>query len=74
MFSTLTSVGFFFKYSPKRQRMLEKCIDTYNKSLDSVYGAVTKTKLKTMCQTRWVEHHTSMQDFDSMYSPLLICF
>ena len=74
MLSTLTSVGLFFKYSPKRQRMLEKCIYTHNKSLDSVNSAITKIKLKTMCQTSWVERHTSMQDFDSMYSPLLICF
>ena len=26
-----------------------------------------------MCQTRWVEKHTSLQDFDSMYSALCMC-
>lgn len=74
MLSTLTSVGLFFKYSPKRQRKFEQSIDTYNESLVSGGRAITKTKLKTMCQTRWIERHTSMQDFDSMYPPLLTCF
>ena len=75
MLSSLTSVGLFSKYSPKRQRQLEKCIDTYNDSLDLEEGTtpVMKTKLKTMCQTRWVERHTCMQDFDCMYSALYVC-
>ncbi len=36
---------------------------------ESAGGSVkgTKTKVKTMCQTRWVERHTSLQDFNSMY-------
>ena len=61
MLSTLTSVGIFFKYSPKRQR-LEKSINEYNESLDPAESTtpITKTKLKIMCQTRWVERHTSM--------------
>ena len=34
---------------------------------------IHKNKLKTMCQTRWVERHTSMKDFDTMYCPLIEC-
>ena len=65
----------FFKYSPKQQRQLEKSVDEYNESLDPADGIspIKKTKLKTMCQTRWVERHTSMQDFDCMYSALCVC-
>ena len=65
----------FFKYSPKQQRQLEKSINEYNESLDPADGIspIKKTKLKTMCQTRWVERHTSMQDFDCMYSALYVC-
>ena len=74
--ATLTSVGlFFFKYSPKRQQQLEKSIDEYNESLDPAKGTtlIKKTELKTICQTRWVERHTSMQDFECMYSALCVC-
>ena len=75
MLSALTSLGLFFKYSPKRQRLLEKSIDTYNDSQASTGGTspIKKTKLKTMCQTRWVEKHTSMQDFDCMYPAICEC-
>ena len=74
MLNALTSVGLFFKYSPKCQRQLEKSIDEYNTTLkdaDETRLAVKKTKLKTMCQTRWVERHSSMEDFDDMYTACL---
>ena len=31
------------------------------------------TNLKTICQTRWVERQTAMQDFDWMYSAVCAC-
>ena len=71
MLETLLSVGLFFKYSPKWQRELEKCIERVNESAGN--SKVTKTKVKTMCQTRWVERHTSLQDFDNMYNCVLDC-
>ena len=74
MLNALTSVGLFFKYSPKCQRQLEKSIDEYNTTLkdaDETRLAIKKTKLKTMCQTRWVERHSSMEDFDDMYTACL---
>ena len=75
MLNALTSVGLFFKYSPKRQRQLEKSIDEYNTTLkdaDETRLTVKKTKLETMCQTRWVERHSSMENFD-MYTALCMC-
>ena len=71
MLETLLSVGLFFKYSSKRQRQLEKCIERVNESAGN--SKVTKTKVKTMCQTTWVERHTSLQDFDNMYNCALDC-
>ncbi len=53
MLGTLLSVGLFFKYSPKRQRQLEKSIEMVNESAGGSVK-VTKTKVKTMCQTRIV--------------------
>ena len=58
MLSVLTSVGLFYKYSPKRQRQLEVSLETYNSQLQNTTGAIKKSKLKTMCQTRWIEQHT----------------
>ena len=53
MLSTLTSIGLFFKYSPKRQRYLEESITEYNKELKELgRKEIHKTKIKTMCQTR----------------------
>ncbi len=42
---------------------------------ESAGGSVkmTKTKEKTMCQTRWVERHTSLQDFNSIYYCIVDC-
>ena len=72
MLGTLTSVGLFYKYSRKRQRQLEKSIEKLN-DLGESNPIVTKAKVKTMCQTRWVERHTSMLDFDSMYHGITDC-
>ena len=73
MLSVLTSVGLFYKYSPKRQRQLEVSLETYNSQLQNTTGAIKKSKLKTMCQTRWIEQHTCMEDFDDMYTALCMC-
>ena len=67
MLGTLTSVGLFYKYSPKHQRQLEKSIE----KLGGSNPIVTKAKVKTMCQTRWVERHNSMLDFVSLHYILL---
>ena len=34
---------------------------------------VHKIKLKTMCQTRWVENHTLMEDLNMLYPALVQC-
>jgi len=32
-----------------------------------------KTKFKLFCETRWTEKHETLQVFDDMYEPLLLC-
>ena len=34
---------------------------------------ISKTKFKLLCETRWVERHTAMEDFHHLYEPLVLC-
>lgn len=70
MMEKLKSVGLFFQFSPKRQRELEKAIADMN---DSQADPVRLKKIKTLCETRWVERHTSLQDFAVLYPAILDC-
>ena len=45
-------LGIFFKYSPKRQRKLEQ-------SITEIATESLKKKVKPLCETRWVEKHTT---------------
>ena len=71
MLENLKAVGLFFQYSPKRQRQLEEEITDLN---EGRADPLKIRKVKTLCETRWVERHTSLQDFNQSYSALLICF
>ena len=54
MICLMQSLGVFFKFSPKRQRKLEKVI-----SKTAVKDAVRlKTRVKPVCETKSVERHT----------------
>ena len=69
MVSTMQSLGLFSKFSPKRQRLLEKCIqDMTNEDV-----SFAKHKLKPLCETRWVERHTTFNDLASLYDTVLLC-
>ena len=69
MLATITQVGIFFKYSPKRQRYLEKHIANYNSNGNDDQ----LIPIKLLCETRWVERHTCLFDFQILYEPLLEC-
>ena len=74
MVSAVTRVGLFFKYSLKRQRHLETCINAYSAELKEVGKTpLRKDKIKTMCETRWIESHSTMEDFDDLYPALCNC-
>jgi hypothetical protein len=47
----------FFEYSPKKQTVLEKLID------ETVNDETSRTKLKQLCRTRWVERHDAFSVF-----------
>ena len=72
--STLKAVGLFYKYSPKRQRELEKSVQLANSERSAEEEPlISKTKIKMLCETRWVERHTVLEDFDEMYAAILDC-
>lgn len=68
----MQTVGFFFKFSPKRQRALERSVEHVCKK-NHENPNTTKTKLKPLCETRWVERHTAFSDLEALYEPLLDC-
>ena len=71
---TLKTVGIFFKYSPKRQRELERAIERVNENRrNSGLKPLNKTKIKPMCETRWVEKHNCLGDFLELHEPLTEC-
>ena len=52
MICCMQSLGVYFKCSTKRQRMLEKNIEEFNKS-DCTQKEILKCKVKPLCETRW---------------------
>ena len=72
MVCVMQTVGIFFKYSPKRQRALEHSIEDECKK-NNKNPNTAKTKVKPLCETRWVERHTAFSDLEAVYKPLLNC-
>ena len=74
MVDSLKAAGLIFNYSPKRQRMLETCIDRANeKRRKEKQKEIKRKKLKLLCETRWVERHTALEDFHELYEPIMNC-
>ena len=74
MVSSLKALGIFFKYSPKRQRKLEACVDKVNEDQKRLEKAeIPRCKFKLLCETRWVERHTALEDFNYLYEPIINC-
>jgi hypothetical protein len=57
MICTADLVVKFFEYSPKKQTVHEKLID------ETVNDETSRTKLKQLCRTRWVEKHDAFSVF-----------
>ncbi|XP_052809413.1 52 kDa repressor of the inhibitor of the protein kinase-like [Mya arenaria] len=72
MLDTLTQLGLFFKYSPKRSRRLEEAVTEAN-STRPKSEQISKSKFHVFCETRWVEKQTTLRDFSSMYEPIVEC-
>ena len=74
MLSDLKSLGIFFKYSPKRQRQLECSVQSVNSTrADKNQPLIPAIKLKLLCETRWVERHIALFDFNRLYEAVVHC-
>ena len=72
--NVIKTVGILFKYSPRKQVLQEECVEFFNRGAVE-YG--TKTiylrKVKLLCDTRWVERHTSIFDFYTLFGVIIYC-
>ncbi|XP_072172497.1 52 kDa repressor of the inhibitor of the protein kinase-like [Diadema setosum] len=77
MMSAIKTTGLFFASSPKRSRQLEKSIQLVNTERreggQNALPQIPLGKLKLLCETRWVERHTALEDFLTLYEPLIDC-
>ena len=72
--SHVKELGLFFKYSPKRQRELERSVEAINDERKALGEAmISKKKVKMLCDTRWVERHIALEEFEEMYPAILMC-
>ena len=72
---TIKSVGLFCHFPPKRQRELERAIEKENtRRRVAEEPDIPLRKIGVLCETRWVERHTTLADFHVLYTPLLKCF
>ena len=67
MMDTAESICRFFSNSPKRQLALERWINETSEG-------ERRTKLKSICKTRWVERHKAFEVFIDLFEPLVCCF
>jgi len=74
MMENTKQLGIFFKYSPKRQTALEDSLTIVNsqrkeKELDEIKSYC----MQTLCETRWVERHTTLQHLRHIYEVVIHC-
>ena len=70
MLGTLTELGLFFKYSPKRSKLLKSVIMEENERRDCD-RKINTTKIKVFCETRWVERYIVLEEVKLLYDPIL---
>ena len=61
----IKSLSYFFNFSQNRQQLLQKHIN-------ELYPEASKTKLKDVCRTRWVERIDGMEVFEELFVPLFV--
>ena len=70
MLSSMTELGLFFKYSPKRTMLLESMIDEENKKSNRK-KKIPVQKVKVFCETRWIQRHVVLEEVQLLYEPIL---
>ena len=66
MMEQIKQLSYSFNFSESRQNLLEAAITEHCPS-------ATKKKLIDVCRTRWVERITGLDDFESMFVPMVFC-
>ena len=66
----MTELGLFFKYSPKRTRLLESIIDEENKKSKRKKKIPVQT-VKVFCESRWIQRHVVLEEVQLLYEPIL---
>ncbi|KXJ14854.1 52 kDa repressor of the inhibitor of the protein kinase [Exaiptasia diaphana] len=64
MIGTLNEICLFFKYSPKRNLLLQAVIN-------NVRPETRRSNLISLCKTRWVERHEAFEVFYSLYKAVV---
>ena len=64
MLGTFNEVSNFFKYSPKRNKLLIAVIEKESPE-------ASKTTLHNLCRTRWVERHEAHEVFFALFPSIL---
>ena len=64
LMGTLKSVNIFFDYSPKRLGELEKTVK-------EMAPESSRTRLVSLCKTRWSARHTALATFEELFVPLV---
>ena len=66
MVKNMQPLGLTFKFSAKRQRILEVSIAEIHSNNKGTKQKVMQ-KVKPLCETQWVERQTAFDDLDSLY-------
>ena len=70
MLNVIKTVGILFKYSPKKQVLLEECVESFNRgAVENGIKTIYLREVKLLCDTRWAERHTS--NFFFFFAPSL---
>ena len=74
MLNVIKTVGILFKYSPKKQVSLDECVESSNRgAVENGTKTIYLRKAKLLCDTRWVERHTSIFYFCSLLGVIIYC-
>ena len=74
MLNVTKFVGILFKYYPKKRVLLEECVESFNRgAVENVIKTISLRKVKLLCNTRWVERHTSIFDFCTLFGVTTYC-
>ena len=74
MLNVIKTVGILFTYSPKKQMLLEECVESFNRgAVEDGTKAIYLRKVKLLCDTRWIERHTSIFDFCTLFGVIIYC-